>query len=985
MKNKLVFFIILFIFYFSSCKSVYSKDKYIIWINPVRGNDYWQIEDQSPIDFVIFQKGLAEDDDLPITWLIRPDFLFDSNYHDFFNHQKFKNDELGIFMEVTPTWAKEAGVDYREGEMWSDASSVFLSGYTRQQREKLIKTAYDKFNSIFNYYPKTIGAWHIDPYTAGFIVNNYDLESILICSDQYSTDGYQIWGGWWGVPYYPSRKNLLVPANNLSDKLGPVIFWWAQRDPVNGYGFNVKASTYSVQVNDYLLHDLDENYYSNLVDVYLKNSQGPYGQLTLGLENDMDLNVYISDFNKQLEVLKSKDAEFVQSGQFAEWYKHKFPNLSPEHQVISRDLLGTNKQVTWKMNTSSRIAVTGTDEVFDSRNYRNALPDPYFFNRNLTRKLYWNIQENQNIDINSSRKSLIWITLIIVGGLLSLRRLKLPYKLILVILTAGLLFSMPMIRSGLIYDFGMGFWGPNAHDGIWHISLIKQLNQNLPPLNPIFSGEVLTNYHWGFDLIGSLVDKIIPLSTENIYFQLLPLIFAIAIGTLSYILALKISKRQLTAVAFAMLNYFAGSFGWVVTLIKSGSIGGESLFWSMQSISTLINPPFAFSLIILFIGLVLWLEKRHESVFWQLFIGFLFGFLSLVKVYAGILIGFGLSFFWLYKLIKKENKRSDLIVLLSTALTSLIFLILMRVFNSQPGLVFRPLWFPHSLIESLDKVYLPKLAVLRINLLRQGLSIKLPILIIIELSLIVFFFIGNLGTRLFGLWQLILNQIKNKLTDFNLLAILIIVFGSLFPLLFIQKGTSWNTIQFFYYVQVMVNFYLAIYLTKLFDERKFFLLSLIILATIPTTYSTLRGYLGDTPPAAIPLYELSMLKKLEKADDGVVLTYPYEKYFDLDIQTPRPVYLYETTAYVSAMSGKASYLEDEMNLEITGYSWQKRLEDSKKFFTTYDKIWARGFLLNNKIDYIYLVNDQGFNLQPGDLGLKKIFSNGQVKIYQVKR
>ena len=72
-----------------------------------------------------------------------------------------------------------------------------------------------------------------------------------------------------------------------------------------------------------------------------------------------------------------------------------------------------------------------------------------------------------------------------------------------------------------------------------------------------------------------------------------------------------------------------------------------------------------------------------------------------------------------------------------------------------------------------------------------------------------------------------------------------------------------------------------------------------------------------------------------------------------------------------------------MNLEITGYPWQKRLEDSKKFFTTYDRIWARGFLLNNKIDYIYLVNDQKFNLQLGDLGLKQLFNNGQVRIYQV--
>ena len=46
---------------------------------------------------------------------------------------------------------------------------------------------------------------------------------------------------------------------------------------------------------------------------------------------------------------------------------------------------------------------------------------------------------------------------------------------ILLILLGTLAWSLIMVKSALIYPFGMGFWGPNGHDGVWHIALINQL------------------------------------------------------------------------------------------------------------------------------------------------------------------------------------------------------------------------------------------------------------------------------------------------------------------------------------------------------------------------------------------------------------------------------------------------------------------------------------------------------------------------------
>jgi uncharacterized membrane protein len=153
---------------------------------------------------------------------------------------------------------------------------------------------------------------------------------------------------------------------------------------------------------------------------------------------------------------------------------------------------------------------------------------------------------------------------------------------------------------------------------------------------------------------------------------------------------------------------------------------------------------------------------------------------------------------------------------------------------------------------------------------------------------------------------------------------------------------------------------------------------------VPTTFSTLKQYLGFPPPAAIPFEELEALEFLRKQPERVVLTFPYLSSLKSEkrMTAPIPVYAYETTAYVSAFSGKQTFLEDEMNLEISGYKFGERRKEIEKFFSTNDKDWARSFLSNNKINYIYLLRGQKINLGENDLGIKLIFDNGTARIYQ---
>lgn len=541
--------------------------------------------------------------------------------------------------------------------------------------------------------------------------------------------------------------------------------------------------------------------------------------------------------------------------------------------------------------------------------------------------------------------------------------------------------SLTMFRSGLVYEFGMGFWGANGHDGVWHLALANQVLEGFPPPHPTFSGFRLTNYHYFYDFLLALVNKLTDIPLHFLYFQAFPILLAAGLGFLSFLVGYWWRKDFWTGFWLAFFNYFAGSFGYFVTLTRQGQLGGESLFWSMQSISSLINPPFALSLIVLLGGMFLLLKVKKWTFGKILGTGVLFGILINIKAYAGIVGLAALGTFALVKFLKKE-KVYLWIFGLAFIVSVAIFIPINRGASSL--FVFQPFWFIHSMIESPDRLYLPRLALARYFLIEKGIG---PRLIAIETVGLLFFLLGNLGTRIIGSWDLIGRIRKRKIGDFDLFLISGGLVGLIVSLLFVQKGTAWNTIQFFYYFLFFVNFYAAATMTRLAGGKKslkYWFLGLIILLTIPTTIASLKDFIGWPPPTALSRGELEGLNFLKQRKTGVVLTFPYDKFEKKQYsKTPIPLKAYESTAYVSAFSSQQTFLEDVVNLNISGYDWQNRREETIKFFSSQDEIWARGFLLNNKIGYIYLAKGQRLNLPAKDLGIEEIFANDEAKIYQV--
>ena len=279
---------------------------------------------------------------------------------------------------------------------------------------------------------------------------------------------------------------------------------------------------------------------------------------------------------------------------------------------------------------------------------------------------------------------------------------------IALILIGTFIWSITVVKSGIVYSYGMGFWGPNGHDAIWHIALIESLSRGSFDI-PVFAGEALKNYHIGYDLLVAIVHKLTNIPVVTLYFQVLAPLIALFIGFLSYkfVYIWRGSKREAFWATFFV--YFGTGWGWLITLIRDGSIGGESLFWSQQSISTLINPPYALSILLMLAGLNLLVSGiRSKSRTKLVFVVVLFGILIQIKVYAGLLILGGLLLAGLWQIVR-DRETLLFKIFIPTLILSIVLFFPVNT-NSVSIIEIKPFWFLESMMGANDRLAWHKFA-----------------------------------------------------------------------------------------------------------------------------------------------------------------------------------------------------------------------------------------------------------------------------------
>ena len=155
----------------------------------------------------------------------------------------------------------------------------------------------------------------------------------------------------------------------------------------------------------------------------------------------------------------------------------------------------------------------------------------------------------------------------------------------------------------------------------------------------------------------------------------------------------RVKNESLWATAFV---YFSSGFGFVVTAIRDGQFTGESMFWSQQSVSTLVNPSFC-----TFFNLyIVWIYSFTKKEFIIKY--FIFGLLIQVKAYATILVLCGLFVAGVYQLITNHQSLITKVFLGSLVLN--LFLLGLIKNDSLSVFVWQPMWFLETMMSYSDRL-----------------------------------------------------------------------------------------------------------------------------------------------------------------------------------------------------------------------------------------------------------------------------------------
>jgi len=429
--------------------------------------------------------------------------------------------------------------------------------------------------------------------------------------------------------------------------------------------------------------------------------------------------------------------------------------------------------------------------------------------------------------------------------------------------------------------------------------------------------------------------------------------------------------------------YFAGSFGYFVTFLKSHTIGGESIFWGTQIQSSIGNPPQIVSdiLLLTIIYFLCFSPKKN----WGL-LGILLavtGSLAVFKVYASVVILLSLLIVGLIELFREKKIYLLSLFALSGLLSAVLYL--PNAANSSSFLIFEPWWFIRTMIVVNSRLDWIDLELKRQTYVAEG---NLKRVFQIELTGFLIFFFGNLGTKFLGLLFVVKSIRKTLGNLFFQLSFFIAITSLILPLLFLQKGVASNTIQFLQYFLLVFGIYAAITIAKLQGRIKnnFLKVSFIIVViifSIPTQIGVLYDFYHKPPIAKITMEEIQALNYLKEKTDknSVVLTPPFNKNYSAQMTTPF-IWAWFDTSYVSSFSQRRTFIADLEQVDIMGYDYKERLNIQKVIFESNQQNRISGELKNNKISYIYFPK----KLKPASYPLinsTQVFNNNQIEIWKV--
>ena len=310
---------------------------------------------------VVKQVALMKKCHLGGTFLLQYDALLDKRYQVLLAGLPKDSFEIGAWWEIPQPLVENSGLKWRGKYPWDWRANIgFSTGYTQQERVKLIDTYMKDFKRIFGYYPKSVGSWFIDAYSLNYMYQKYHIVASCNCKDQYGTDGYTLWGGYWNQAYYPSKINAYMPAQNEVNQIPVPIFRMLGSDPIRQYGDAPGKTRQGVITLEpvYPHAGGDSTWVSWFFNEFINGASTNFAYTQAGQENSFTWDAMEKGLMMQLPLIeKLRDEKKVEVETLAEsgkWFKQNFKVTPPTSVTVNNDLPGSNEKTVW----------------FDSRYYR---------------------------------------------------------------------------------------------------------------------------------------------------------------------------------------------------------------------------------------------------------------------------------------------------------------------------------------------------------------------------------------------------------------------------------------------------------------------------------------------------------------------------------------------------------------------------------------------------------------------------------------
>lgn len=555
--------------------------------------------------------------------------------------------------------------------------------------------------------------------------------------------------------------------------------------------------------------------------------------------------------------------------------------------------------------------------------------------------------------------------------------------LLLIILPAFFLFMLVIFPSGTFLCFkdacGVNFWGAHGHDGIWHLAIANVAFQKFPFIAPTFAGESLYGYNYLLDFIIFLFTKIgIPAIIS--YFKIFPVLWFVLFTALLIILARKIKDKPIFVALFLFFNYFAGSFSYFLTLYHHGTTHGSAAILTQPILHMMVNIPYAFSLLFFLYLLILLKEKSSNTK--TILLASLCVFMIMgLKFYGGVISIFFVGFYFTITQLFQKTKKyffNIAIFCLFIGISILFFYNPQQSFKTGSVFGFAPLALVHTITETPDQFYLQSMTDARYFLMA---SHKIgPRLIGIEILNVLIFLTFYLGVRMFGLVYAAILFFRKKLDAFDITVMLTILFSILLTTTLVQKAEWWNVVQFFYYAIFLSTIFLSKFTYDVFVKSKpvsYILVVVLLLLSVPTALDLPTDFAATPGASYLPAEEKKALDFLKKQPEGVVLTPLYNEKWKTFVKT-NELFVYTDTAYISAFSGKQTYMADILQLRLTGVPYKTRLERLKRMDCS----------ILHEVAYVYelrrIPDEDKIMIKCKPKNATKIYNSDSIFIYSIK-